>query len=1037
VIYVTPPEGGNVNALVSCKGLMFANTNYGMYNSDDNGNTWSKLASVDSLYSLGYNSNLYGSKYFASNDSLLYIINSYGKLYVSENLGNSWEIRGISFHCQMEILAKDSIVVVGEACAGGISISTDYGHTWTESASGKNVYNIYINDNKIYSSLNTDTLFVTNNFGQSWNVIPTLSFFDSSSKIFYINQKLCVFDYGSIYYTINNGVNWASINKPCPTCFIYNYYTDADTIYIKGDYSIYYVTKDFGTTWTVLNFNTSVDMKDVSFNEICRNGNILAFSTSHGILVSEDGGLNWEFKNTNLNAVSITNIENRNDTLFLCTNNGLFLSIDNGQSYSATGMNKTTTKIKFDDNLWYVIGSYYIYCSNNQGLTWQTVSESGSDINDIAVDGAKIVLGGGSYGTYNDLYISLDSGATYSYISDGLPNAGYTSASRGISSILLKNDTIFVGTKIDGIWYSIDNGTSWIEFNNGLPSQPDMYDSTLIIYPNVNQIFYWNDSLAIASYYIYKRAYNDTAWHYSPTDSYISYVNKTNNLTLGSYNWSGNKGGVYYYMSDKHLWVQVNNGFPVNQGISKTASDNSYAYALYSGLNKIWVRPISEFSPKQVSGTIYNDDNNNYTLDFNETGLPYVKVGIVNAQCTAVYDTLGNYTVYCDNGDYTLQVQSPLPYATVFPTSYLISQSDSNKNFGIHFENNVNDLRVVLTPFSRVRPGFDAKNRLTYKNFGSTTVSGNILLDYSDSLDYISASSNYTYFSNDTLQWQFSSLHPFEERNVDILYNLPSNIAIGDTLVSKVNINPIVSDTTPTNNKYILTQYVTGAFDPNNKEVDQGDSLSLAQYNANKELIYTIHFQNVGNDTAFNIRILDTLSYYCDLTTFTVLSSSHNYTYNLNNSRVLEFLFNDIALVPKSTDEVESNGFIKYAVKVKNMYIGSVIKNTANIYFDFNTAVVTNTTQTGIYDVSLFISKNIITSNIEIYPNPSNGNISIKVNGNPNNSRVDLFSCTGKLLFSKEIGYSDQINIANLNSGIYIVKISGDGVNKTGKVVIY
>ena len=49
-------------------------------------------------------------------------------------------------------------------------------------------------------------------------------------------------------------------------------------------------------------------------------------------------------------------------------------------------------------------------------------------------------------------------------------------------------------------------------------------------------------------------------------------------------------------------------------------------------------------------------------------------------------------------------------------------------------------------------------------------------------------------------------------------------------------------------------------------------------------------------------------------------------------------------LPDSNVNEPASHGFIKYSIKKYNTVgIGSVIKNTAYIYFDFNAPVVTNT----------------------------------------------------------------------------------------------
>ncbi|MGO8056416.1 DUF7619 domain-containing protein, partial [Rhizobium leguminosarum] len=78
---------------------------------------------------------------------------------------------------------------------------------------------------------------------------------------------------------------------------------------------------------------------------------------------------------------------------------------------------------------------------------------------------------------------------------------------------------------------------------------------------------------------------------------------------------------------------------------------------------------------------------------------------------------------------------------------------------------------------------------------------------------------------------------------------------------------PVTNDETPLNNSSLLNQLVTGSFDPNDK-VESNMGIFSPQQLANKEdLLYTIRFQNTGNDTAFNVVVRDTLDSRIDFTT--------------------------------------------------------------------------------------------------------------------------------------------------------------------------
>ena len=69
-----------------------------------------------------------------------------------------------------------------------------------------------------------------------------------------------------------------------------------------------------------------------------------------------------------------------------------------------------------------------------------------------------------------------------------------------------------------------------------------------------------------------------------------------------------------------------------------------------------------------------------------------------------------------------------------------------------------------------------------------------------------------------------------------------------------------------------------------------------------------------------------------------------------------------------------------------------------------------------------------------VYPNPANGyvNISSKVSGDKN---IAIYNVLGKQVINTIIS-SERLDISNLNSGVYIMKISQNGVSSTKKLVV-
>ena len=137
-------------------------------------------------------------------------------------------------------------------------------------------------------------------------------------------------------------------------------------------------------------------------------------------------------------------------------------------------------------------------------------------------------------------------------------------------------------------------------------------------------------------------------------------------------------------------------------------------------------------------------------------------------------------------------------------------------------------------------------------------------------------------------------------------------------------------------------QQIIGSYDPNDKLVSPSGVGDEHFTTPDDEFEYTIRFQNVGNDTAFNIYILDTISQYLDLSTFESGVASHDYNVQIIGGNIIRWDFPNILLVDSIRNEPESHGFVKFNIEQKpNNPDGTLIENSAGIYFDFNAPIIT------------------------------------------------------------------------------------------------
>jgi hypothetical protein len=162
----------------------------------------------------------------------------------------------------------------------------------------------------------------------------------------------------------------------------------------------------------------------------------------------------------------------------------------------------------------------------------------------------------------------------------------------------------------------------------------------------------------------------------------------------------------------------------------------------------------------------------------------------------------------------------------------------------------------------------------------------------------------------------------------------------GETIVTHIGIASDTTEADTTNNNETRVDTVKSSYDPNEIEVSPtGLVIPCTQ------LQYTIHFENMGNDTAHNIHIMDTLSDNVDIHSLQLVMASDAMDIAImkeSGHNVVKFDFPNIKL-PDSSHHNQCTGMVIFKIKVKNgLPDGTSIINRAGIYFDDNEVVMTN-----------------------------------------------------------------------------------------------
>jgi hypothetical protein len=460
--------------------------------------------------------------------------------------------------------------------------------------------------------------------------------------------------------------------------------------------------------------------------------------------------------------------------------------------------------------------------------------------------------------------------------------------------------------------------------------------------------------------------------------------------------------------------------------------------------------PLEDFG--HVSGTLWNDLNEDCTIQDNDE--PSLANWLVEA--TEEENTIYGYTNI--EGEYRL---------SLFPGSFVVNPVVDHPLYTACAENvtieiTANEEMTVDFPLSPttlcplvnanistplLRRCFDNIYTVNVCNEGTLSAENtiiNITLDeflvfQSASLDPIQVDGQtYTFAVGDLPSASCITFHLTV--NVSCEANLGQVHCVSWTTVPGVECAPSYS------RDMKECQMNVGSYDPNDKRafVD-GEEITDYLLPGTDQLTYHIRFQNTGTDTAFTVLIEDQLPSELDMSTFYLENSSHPCEIKLtpvfaSNTHKISFLFRDILLPDSTTNEPASNGFVKFSIAPKTgLELGEVISNTADIFFDFNESVRTNTLALEYNFPNAVGDLTEKKTWVSLYPNPATNQVSVVLkNGLTPPLSIALYNTQGQMVLHQRLmNVSSELDFSHVPKGLYFLQVLQKGaVVQILKVVI-
>ncbi len=358
-----------------------------------------------------------------------------------------------------------------------------------------------------------------------------------------------------------------------------------------------------------------------------------------------------------------------------------------------------------------------------------------------------------------------------------------------------------------------------------------------------------------------------------------------------------------------------------------------------------------------ISGIVFYDENGNGSQDENEYGLSDQEVSIQQQGLLLFTDDQGNYTFTAGEGQFIIEVE--IPDVFPFPTSdnsILISTNDlesTTVNFGL--TNDVPNYEVEVNFFpdgNTFLCNTDFEYNIYFQNLGNIAISGVLEIEYDELFQSYEEITPIDSVNGNKVYMSFENLLPGHSLLYDIDLITPTVDFIGEYVTSTARVYGYYEGEQVAFGEDSIHMEITCAYDPNDKQaypLGYTDEHWLLPETGQE---FLVRFQNTGNAPAQDVRIQDTIDVNFDLSTFKLVANSHSAMTTIDEeTRVVDFFFENIQLPDSVNNEPESHGLVSYAITpYADLPIGTELNNTAYIYFDTNEAIVTNTTWTTIHE---------------------------------------------------------------------------------------
>ena len=929
------------------------------------------------MYYLTGTGSIFG-RFYGSAQQLYYSLSS--TVFKFEGIGQGWTVVDTPGGSQRADSDGTHLVSV---TADATYLSSDAGSTWQlVDATGGGVVVPFVADSLIARKILGGPLKISTDLGATWAsvtvpVAPHRILQGSDGALYILNED--------IYRSADGGATWTMIFDGAflmdPTGLVVrangNYLVAASRGLVQTTPPV--VSPTFGTDAGLI--GPTVE----KFHPVA-GGGVLA-ETQIGLFISDSLAQHWRRVDLPFR-YGFWHIVTHGDTIVLKTPDGVLLSTD-------------------------------------KLITVDSIADSPSNLS------SKFHYAGGRYYTgTSSIVVSTDLTTWVPYTID-LP-AGSPSPGEIVNFVELGPDTLLVYTKGGYVHRSVDNGQIWVTVLSNIDHN------------NFDRLYAAGSSVYVAGREQWYRSEDGGLTWSSPGMLGMPLTNLSNpawptqlGITDGVLFASAREFGVYVSLDFGEHWQ------PFNSGLDGLAVYQAFCWGgqVYASVQNNGVyRHSADLLTSR--GMVFRDDDGDGMQDPDELGYAG---GLIASTSTGLYQPPlgdGYYGVLSTEAVDTLRFIPQSAYVQVEPTYHSVPNANGVYDFAITLLPNINDLQIVLTEVAPFRPGFGGSLNFTVNNLGSTDRIPVVEWRVPGGLFNVSSQLTPAFQSADSVSWTLAPLAPGASSQFTVHADLAATTALGTVIDLHTSVLPIADDEVQADNTDSLQATVVGAYDPNDKRVVPADRYTPGMHAAETPLVYTVRFQNTGTYYAERVELIDTLDVKLEPSSFRLLANSHAVDWTITDGRILRFVFDNIFLPDSTNNEPESHGFVKFSLlPVRELQLGDAIPNFADIYFDFNAPIRTNTA-VSVYDQSTAIRPSAVrpAGPLRFQPNPAKQLTRWSV-GEPvtGAGQLQVFDTQGKLVSAASVvarAGEGSLLTRGWVAGVYTVRLRVGERNWVGRLIV-